>query len=85
MLSHDQVIHRDIKPGNILVTVSGVVKLSDFGSSLRVSADLAEDSLCQVFFFNFSCFFFPGLWERLECRQTSLRTRCGRFSVYLLC
>jgi serine/threonine protein kinase len=38
-LHQHSVIHRDLKPGNILVTVSGIVKLSDFGSSLHVTSD----------------------------------------------
>jgi serine/threonine protein kinase len=40
-LHQHSVIHRDLKPGNILVTVSGIVKLSDFGSSLHVTSDQA--------------------------------------------
>lgn len=35
------VIHRDLKPGNIMMTASGLVKVLDFGIAKRVSKDHA--------------------------------------------
>jgi serine/threonine-protein kinase len=41
------VVHRDVKPGNVLVTASGQVKVADFGIARAMTAD-ADDDLTQV-------------------------------------
>lgn len=38
-LHEQRIIHRDIKPGNILVHNSGVVKLADFGASITLKSE----------------------------------------------
>ncbi|HET9931024.1 MAG TPA: serine/threonine-protein kinase, partial [Polyangiaceae bacterium] len=38
--AHDaDVVHRDVKPGNLLITADGTAKLGDFGMALTVTGD----------------------------------------------
>lgn len=48
--AHDLgIVHRDIKPGNILVTEAGVAKLADFGLAKQVIAGMAEKREQRLF------------------------------------
>jgi serine/threonine protein kinase len=49
------VLHGDLKPGNILITLKGCVKLADFGSAVLMQQHVVGSSSCVTESLDLSC------------------------------
>ena len=44
---NQQILHRDIKPGNIMIDRNGVVKILDFGLAAQIRTSMTKVSMEQ--------------------------------------
>ncbi|MEC7242549.1 MAG: serine/threonine-protein kinase [Myxococcota bacterium] len=63
-----RVVHRDIKPGNILVSSSGLVKVMDFGVA---RADFEREAETRSLMFGTQRYMAPERWLERECGHRS--------------
>ncbi|TWW65721.1 Cyclin-dependent kinase 6 [Takifugu flavidus] len=80
-LHSHRVVHRDLKPQNILVTSGGQIKLADFGLARIYSFQMALTSVW--------CSFILGFLSERECKHRPLAKphrplRCQRCSLGLI-
>ena len=64
------LIHRDIKSGNVLISLDGTVKLADFGVSRLLSDSTSQQHTASVA--GTPHWMAPEIWEEKECVLTAL-------------
>ena len=75
------VIHRDLKPGNIMLTAEGLVKLLDFGLARRVHVEQEESTqTLERYIAGTPAYMSP---EQVEGRASDMRSDVFSFGVVL--
>jgi tRNA A-37 threonylcarbamoyl transferase component Bud32 len=77
------IVHRDVKPGNILITAEGVAKLADFGLAKRVVSD--KDEIRERGLVGTPYFMAPELFAGEPAGTSSDVYALGVTYFYLLC
>lgn len=79
-LHNRQYLHQDVKPGNILLTLTNFAKLADFGLTVDVNAgaDVLGESYCAAVAVGSARYWAPELWgPESKLKWLRVRSKAG--------